>query len=99
MSDPTHPPYKVAIIGCGKPRGTAGATGFGMAHRHMAGFAASGRCTLAAVADLDRANAEAFVAAHNPAAAIFSDYRKMLRAVRPDVVSVCLWPHLHAQVV
>ena len=99
MSDPLPTPYKVAIIGCGKPRGTAGATGFGMAHRHMAGFAASGRCTLAAVADLDRANAEAFVAAHNPAAAIFSDYRKMLRAVRPDVVSVCLWPHLHAQVV
>lgn len=92
-------PLRVAIIGCGRPRGTAGATGFGMAHRHMAGFAATGRCTLAAVADLSRENAEAFVAAHNPAAAIYADYHRMLREVRPDVVCVCLWPHLHAQVV
>jgi predicted dehydrogenase len=92
-------PLKVAIIGCGRPLGTAGVTGFGMAHRHMAGFFASGRCTLVAVADLSRDNAEAFVAAHNPAAAIYADYRRMLRDVRPDVVSVCLWPHLHAQVV
>jgi len=97
MTAPTS--LKVAMIGCGKPRGTDGATGFGMAHRHMAGYAASGRCTLAAVADLSRENAEAFVAAHNPAAAIFSDYREMMRTVRPDVVSVCLWPHLHATVV
>jgi len=99
MSNASSSPLKVAIIGCGRPRGTDGATGFGMAHRHMAGFFATGRCTLAAVADVSRGNAEAFVAAHNPAAAIFADYRKLLRAVRPDVVSVCLWPHLHAQVV
>jgi predicted dehydrogenase len=99
MTTPTPPLLKVVIIGCGKPRGTEGATGFGMAHRHLAGYIASGRCTLAAVADLDRANAEAFVAAHNPAAAIYADYRKMMREVRPDVVSVCLWPHLHARVV
>jgi predicted dehydrogenase len=99
MPNPPTTPLKVAIIGCGRPRGAVGATGFGMAHRHMAGFAASGRCTLAAVADLSRENAEAFVAAHNPAATIFSDYRQMLREVRPDVVSVCLWPHLHARVV
>ncbi|HUJ42366.1 MAG TPA: Gfo/Idh/MocA family oxidoreductase [Opitutaceae bacterium] len=90
---------KVAMIGCGRPRLTEGATGFGMAHRHMAGYAASGRCTLAAVADLSPENAAAFVAAHNPAAAVFSDYRKMMRSIRPDVVSVCLWPHLHATVV
>ena len=99
MSNASSPPLKVAIIGCGRPRGTDGATGFGMAHRHMAGFFATGRCTLAAVADLSRENAGAFVAAHNPAAAIFADYRRLLRTVRPDVVSVCLWPHLHAQVV
>ena len=89
----------VAIIGCGKPWRTEGATGFGMAHRHMAGFAAHGGCHLAAVADLSRDNAEAFVARHGPAARIFADYREMMAAVRPDVVSVCLWPHLHAEVV
>jgi len=99
MSNTSSSPLKVAIIGCGRPRGTDGATGFGMAHRHMAGFFATGRCALAAVADLSRENAAAFVAAHNPAAAIYADYRRLLREVRPDVVSVCLWPHLHARVV
>jgi UDP-N-acetylglucosamine 3-dehydrogenase len=99
MTIKNTPLLKVAIIGCGRPRGAEGATGFGMGHRHMAGYAASGRCELAAVADLNRENAEAFVAAHNPKAAVFADYRKMMRTVRPDVVSVCLWPHLHAEVV
>jgi len=92
-------PLRVAIIGTGRRRDTAGATGFGMAHPHLAGYRASGRCTLAAVADLDRPSAEAFVAAHQPGAAVFTDYREMMAQVRPEVVSVCLWPHLHAEVV
>ena len=94
-------PLTVAMIGCGKPWRSEGATGFGMAHRHMAGYAAygPGRCRLAAVADLSRENAEAFVARYDASARIFSDYREMMAAVRPDVVSVCLWPHLHAEVV
>lgn len=99
MNTPAPTPLTVAVIGCGRPLRTAGATGFGMAHRHLAGFKLTGRCDLAAVADLSRPNAEAFVAEHNPAARIFSDYREMMAAVRPAVVSVCLWPHLHAEVV
>jgi predicted dehydrogenase len=99
MTTPPSTKLRVAMIGCGRPRGTEGASGFGMAHRHMAGYAASGRCILAAVADLSRPNAEAFVAAHQPGAAIFADYREMMPEVRPDIVSVCLWPHLHAEVV
>lgn len=95
------PSLSIAMIGCGKPWRTEGATGFGMAHRHMAGYAAygPGRCRLAAVADLSRENAEAFVARYDTAARVFADYREMMAAVRPDVVSVCLWPHLHAEVV
>lgn len=97
----THPafPLKLAIVGCGRPLRSEGATGYGMAHHHVAGFARSGRCELAAVADLERTNAEAFVARHRPAAAVFTDTRAMLEATRPEVVSVCLWPHLHAEVV
>lgn len=97
MNTPSTPSLKVAIIGCGRPQ--ISPLGFGMAHRHMAGYVASGRCTLAAVADLNRDHAEKFVAEHNPSAAIFSDYRAMMAAIRPDLVSVCLWPHLHAEVV
>lgn len=99
MSTPSPAPLRVAVIGCGRPLHSAGATGFGMAHRHWAGYRQTGRCTLAAAADVNRANAEAFVAEHGPAAPIFADYREMMAAVRPDVVSVCLWTHLHAEVV
>lgn len=91
--------YTVGIIGAGRPRGTQDATGFGMAHRHMAGFAASGRCELVAVADIKRENAEAFVEDHNPDAEVFTDYMDMMRQAAPDIVSVCLWPHLHGKVV
>ena len=100
MTTPSSKPhYKVALIGCGRPWKADGATGFGMAHRHMVGFTASGRCTLAAVADLVRERGEEFVAVHNPKAAIYSDYLEMMKVERPDVVSVCLWPKLHAEVV
>jgi predicted dehydrogenase len=99
MTTPSSSSLRVAIIGTGRPKDSPGATGFGMAHRHIAGYRASGRCTLVAVADIDRSAAEAFVATHQPAAAIFADYREMMEKVRPDVVSVCLWPHLHAEVV
>jgi predicted dehydrogenase len=70
-----------------------------MAHRHMQGYAESGRCHLAAVADLDRGNAEAFIEEYNPKAGVYEDYREMMARERPDIVSVCLWPHLHAKVV
>jgi UDP-N-acetylglucosamine 3-dehydrogenase len=98
-SSETIVPYKVALIGCGRPLRTVGATGFGMAHRHLAGYRASGRAELVAVVDLHRANAEAFIAEHNPAARVYADAVAMMEAEEPDVVSVCLWPHLHAEVV
>ena len=91
--------YKIAMIGCGRPRGTDKATGFGMAHRHMAGYKQSGKCKLVAVADLSEQNAQAFVKEWDPAARTYADYAEMMRREKPDVVSVCLWPHLHAQVV
>jgi predicted dehydrogenase len=91
--------YKVAMIGCGRPLRTDGSTGFGMAHRHMAGYAVNGRCELVAVADIKAENAEAFVQEHNPDARVYADYMEMMRAESPDVVSICLWPRLHAQVV
>ena len=87
------------MIGCGRPWKSEGATGFGMAHRHMAGYANTGCCTLAAVFDRTRERGEEFVAVHNPQAKVYSDYLEMMRAERPDIVSVCLWPKQHAEVV
>ena len=91
--------FKVAIIGAGKPRGTEGATGFGMSHQHMFGYAKTGRCKLVAVADISRENAEGFVKDHDPSAKIYADYKEMMAAEKPDIVSVSLWPHMHAKVV
>jgi predicted dehydrogenase len=97
-----HKPYRVAIIGCGRPLRTAGATGFGQSHLHAQGYQASGRCQLAALADISRGNAEAFAAEHgdpNTPPAIYLDYQEMLAKECPDVVSICTWPHLHAPMV
>src|SRR5437016_5819441 len=86
--------YRVAVIGTGRPRTTEGATGFGMAHSHVRGYLETGRCELAAVADINQENAAAFVEKFG-AGAVYTDYREMLAKERPDTVSICTWPHLH----
>lgn len=91
--------YRVAVIGAGKPRATDGATGFGTAHWHARGFLNTGRCELAAVADISRENAEAFVARYGGTAKVYTDYREMLAQEKPEFVSVCTWPKLHAAMV
>lgn len=85
----------MAVIGCGRPRTEDGATGFGMSHAHVHGYLATGRCELAAVADISRENAEDFVGRYGGTADVYLDYHEMLAAVKPDIVSVCTWPHLH----
>ncbi len=90
--------YRVGIIGCGRPLRTEGATGFGMAHRHAMGYAASPHTQLVALADISRENAEAFQEEHG-GDAIYEDYRQMLAGANLDIVSVCVWPHLHAEMV
>lgn len=84
--------HRVAIIGCGRP-------GRGQARGHVEGYLAAG-CDVVALADIVEENAVAFQQELGlTEARIFTDYQEMLRTVYPDVVSVCLWPHLHAQVV
>ena len=90
--------YRVGIIGCGRPLRTEGATGFGMAHRHAMGYAASPHTQLVALADISRENAEAFQEEHG-GDAIYEDYRQMLAGANLDIISVCVWPHLHAEMV
>jgi len=90
--------YRVAVIGAGRPWRTEGATGFGMSHVHVHAYQKTGKCRLAAVADINRANAEAFAAQYaHPA--IYTDYQEMLERERPEIVSVCTWPALHAPMV
>ncbi len=89
---------RVGIIGCGRPRETAGATGFGMGHLHARGYADAPGAQIVALADLSPENARAFQAEHG-GEGIYEDYREMLGRERLDVVSVCTWPALHAEMV
>jgi UDP-N-acetylglucosamine 3-dehydrogenase len=91
--------YTYAVIGCGKPWKSEGATGFGMSHQHARGFLAAG-CTLVALADIVEENAAAFRDKHGGAATkLYTDYHRMLAEVKPDIVSVCTWPKLHTEMV
>ena len=88
---------RAAIIGCG--RQGEGRTGSGMAHLHAAGYARREDCEIVALCDLKAENAELFAQQHAPGAALYTDYKAMLRAGKLDMVSICLWPHLHAEAI
>lgn len=81
-------PLRCALIGCG-----------GMSGLHAAGYASHPDCEIVAVADISEEKAQARAASHAPGAAIYTNYARMLKAEQPDIVSVCLWPHLHAPAV
>ncbi|MER7459293.1 Gfo/Idh/MocA family oxidoreductase [Micromonospora sp. NPDC126480] len=72
-----------------------GANGHGRWHRRaIAPLHAAGRVTLAALVDVRPVEVDP--AAPVPeGAALFTDHREMLRALRPDVVVVCTPPHTH----
>ena len=89
---------RAAMIGAGRQRRQQGATGFGMAHYHAAGFESAEDCDLIAVADIKRENAEAFAQEH-PGATPYEDHREMLEKEKPDIVSICVWDPLHCQMV
>ena len=90
--------FRVGIIGCGRPRATTGATGFGMSHAHAVGYRQSPDCRIVALADIKLDNARAFQAEHG-GDTLYADYREMLATEAPDIVSICTWPHLHGEMV
>jgi predicted dehydrogenase len=55
---------RVGIIGCGRSRQQAGATGYGMAHAHAAGYEAHPRARIVALADINLENAADFQQEH-----------------------------------
>jgi predicted dehydrogenase len=91
-------PFRVGIIGCGRPRNSQDASGFGMSHYHARGYADSPDTTLVALSDINLDNARAFQAEHG-GEHIYADYQEMLEREQLDIVSVCTWPHLHMPMV
>ncbi len=81
--------YRVAFIGCGN-----------ISNLHAQGYKGNRQCSVVALTDIKEEKARALAAKHGFAdAAIYTDYKKMLRQVKPDIVSICLWTGLHAKVV
>ncbi|MBN1933372.1 MAG: alpha/beta fold hydrolase [Anaerolineae bacterium] len=89
--------FRVGVIGCGKPWGVPGATGMGQGYIHALGYIASPDCELVAAADIQKDNLDAFTQRYGVPHG-YLDYREMLDKEKLDMVSVCLWPHLHAPV-
>lgn len=92
---------RVGFIGTGRKPVRAGPQGYGMAHQHAAAYRAlPDQCEIVACADISRENADAFAAMWGvPTAGVYTDVSAMLREQALDVVSVCVWPHLHAPLV
>ena len=89
--------YTAAVIGTGQPD-DPGKDGFAMAYRHAPGYRRLEDVTLTACADIVPENASRF-ASEFDLDAVFEDYEAMLRAVEPDIVSVCVPPDVHAPIV
>jgi UDP-N-acetylglucosamine 3-dehydrogenase len=90
--------YRVGIIGCGRPRNTEGATGYGMSRAHAAGYVASPDAEIVALADINLENARAFQADYG-GEHLYADYREMLAQENLDIVSISTWPALHCEMV
>jgi len=93
----TKEELKVGIIGCGRSnleeQGRKG-----ISHLHAQGYLDVGETRIVALADIVPEYAEAFRERFG-GERIYTDYREMLEKEALDVVSVCTWPHLHAEMV
>jgi len=65
---------------------------------HAKGYVASSDCELVAAADIKPENLEAFCDEYGIEGR-YLDHREMLAQAELDLVSVCVWPHLHTQMV
>jgi predicted dehydrogenase len=81
--------YRVAFIGCGNIAGL-----------HAGGYKANPQCRVVALADVKEDAARAFAVKHGfMDAVVYTNHKAMLRKAKPDIVSICLWTGLHAQIV
>src|SRR6187551_3578797 len=79
--------YRAAVIGCGK-----------MSRGHAHSYQANEQVELVAGADVFEAAREGFQKQYN-VPTMYADAGEMLDAEKPDIVSVCTWPPMHADLV
>ncbi|MFB6174089.1 MAG: Gfo/Idh/MocA family protein [Halobacteriales archaeon] len=90
----------VALVGTGPDPETPSYEGFAMAYRHAEAYQRLDDLEVAACADIVPEHAEAFAGSFGiPEDGVFEDHGALLEAVDPDVVSVCVPPAAHAEIV
>jgi predicted dehydrogenase len=87
--------YRVAIIGCGR-QGPRRGGAYGIAEAHARAYEAVGITKIVAAADVSEENLTIFCDNHNIPGR-YLDYHEMLAKEKPDIVSICTWPQLHAE--
>jgi predicted dehydrogenase len=79
---------RAAIIGCGQIA----------KYLHVPDYSVCPQAELVAFCDIIPEKAQALAARYAPEARVYRDYKKMLKEVKPDAVSVCVPNYLHAQI-
>jgi predicted dehydrogenase len=90
------PKLRVGFIGTGRKPERPGPMGYAMAYQHAEAYKRLDSCELAACADIVQENAAAFAEKYG-IQRVYTGYREMLAKEKPDVVSICTWPKLHAE--
>jgi len=90
--------FRAAVVGAGPPEEDA--PGYAIGYAHGNGYRQRDDVSLVAVADIVPENAAAYAEEFGVEGdSVFEDHREMLRAVDPDIVSVCTPPQSHADIV
>ena len=85
-----------AVIGCGRRR--EGKEGWAIGHAHAAGYLAAFADLQLTGVDPDQANRHAFAERFDlPEDRLFASTQALYAAMKPQVVSICTWPSLHAE--
>lgn len=79
---------RAAVIGCGQIA----------KHLHVPDYARCPQAEIVALCDIVSKKAQALASRWAPKAKVYTDYRRMLREIKPDAVTVCLPNYLHAPV-
>ncbi|NWG75246.1 MAG: Gfo/Idh/MocA family oxidoreductase [Rubrivivax sp.] len=91
--------YRVGIIGVGYRARPDGQARKGMAWGHGKAYAACPETEVVALADIEPAGMHQFAKDFKLKPAMYDDAKKMLKEAELDIVSICVWPHLHAPMV
>ncbi|MBM3238935.1 Gfo/Idh/MocA family oxidoreductase [Candidatus Poribacteria bacterium] len=89
--------FKVGFIGTGKKQRPSN-MGYAMAYQHATAYAKLDNCEMVACADIAPENVEEFAKTNN-IPHIYLNHHEMLEKEDLDIVSVCVWPHLHKEMV